>query len=220
MFLFNIWCVLAQVKIDPSKVIFRDAHDRHIIWHGVNVVYKVYPFIPSTDKFDPETSLADEDIQDLYDWGINEVRLGVMWEAVETAPGVYNETYLDEIEKLINKLGAKDIYTMIDVHFDTMARTTCGEGMPNFYAKKVLENPNNLYCYYSPTIDHYLGGIKKCPSMKEFALPNNEDGNPTIDACMKSDLGGSYLPTAEVTTLFRSLYQNTDGMQDLFLAYQ
>ena len=52
----------------------------------------------------------------MYDWGINEVRLGVMWEAVETSPGVYNETYLDEVEKLINKLGKKGIYVQVDAH--------------------------------------------------------------------------------------------------------
>jgi len=28
-----------------------------------------------------------------------------MWEAVEVAPGVYNDTYLDQVEQLINKLG-------------------------------------------------------------------------------------------------------------------
>lgn len=57
-----------------------------------------------------------------------------MWEAVERSPGVYNESYLDEVENLINKLGQKGIYTMIDIHFDSLARAVCGEGMPNFYA--------------------------------------------------------------------------------------
>ena len=61
-----------------------------------------------------------------------------MWEAVETSPGVYNYTYLDEVENLINKMGEKGIYTLIDVHQDTFARVTCGEGMPNFYAKQIL----------------------------------------------------------------------------------
>jgi len=47
---------------------------------------------------------------------MNHVRLGVMWEAVEIAPGVYNETYLDQVEKLINNMGEHGIYTMVDAH--------------------------------------------------------------------------------------------------------
>ncbi len=39
-----------------------------------------------------------------------------MWEAVETAPGVYNMTYLQETEKLVNKLGEAGIQTLIDSH--------------------------------------------------------------------------------------------------------
>ena len=73
-----------------------------------------------------------------------------MWEAVETSPGVYNDTYLDEVEKLINNLGKKGIYTLIDAHQDTFARITCGEGIPNFYAKELLHDPENVYCVESP----------------------------------------------------------------------
>ena len=43
-------------------------------------------------------SLNDKDIDDLVKWGFNVVRLGVIWEAVEVEPGVYNNTYLDKIE--------------------------------------------------------------------------------------------------------------------------
>lgn len=75
---------------DAKQRVIRDAEGRHVIYHGVNVVYKVAPYIPDEDAFDPQTSLADKDIQDLKNWGFNLVRLGVMWEAVETAPGVYN----------------------------------------------------------------------------------------------------------------------------------
>ena len=75
------------------------------------------------------------DIQDLHDWGINQVRLGVMWEAVETTAGQYNNSYLDEVEKLINKLGQKGMHVIVDAHQDVLARTICGEGMPNYYAR-------------------------------------------------------------------------------------
>jgi aryl-phospho-beta-D-glucosidase BglC (GH1 family) len=50
-------------------------------------------------------SMADEDIKLMKEWGINFVRMGVMWEAVETIPGIYNTTYLDDMNKLITKLG-------------------------------------------------------------------------------------------------------------------
>lgn len=103
------------------------------MFHGVNSVYKIHPYIPSTN-FSYQDSLNEEDIDDLASWGINLVRLGVMWEAVERAPGVYNHTYLDEIENLINKLGEKGIYTMVDSHQDVFAKVVCGEGIPNFYA--------------------------------------------------------------------------------------
>ena len=47
-----------------------------------------------------------------------------MWEAVETAPGVYNETYLKQINDTINALGEKGIYTLVDTHQDVLARRT------------------------------------------------------------------------------------------------
>lgn len=39
-----------------------------------------------------------------------------MWEAVENAPGQYDEAYLSKVNDLINKLGSRGIYTMVDAH--------------------------------------------------------------------------------------------------------
>ena len=44
------------------------------------------------------------------------VRLGISWEAVETSPGEYNHTLLDEFDALITRLANHGIYTMIDAH--------------------------------------------------------------------------------------------------------
>jgi endoglycosylceramidase len=63
---------------------------RSKIFHGVNIVYKVSPYIPSSDKFDPELSLTDDELDNLVKWGFNFVRLGVMWEAVERSHGTFN----------------------------------------------------------------------------------------------------------------------------------
>jgi len=55
-------------------------------------------------------------MEDLKGWGMNFIRLGVMWEAVERKPKEYDHEYLDEIEKLINRLGEYGFNVLIDAH--------------------------------------------------------------------------------------------------------
>lgn len=82
-----------KIWIDSDSRSFRDPEGRQTIFHGVNAVYKTAPYIPTIGEhasFDPQNSLNSKDIEDLKSWGMNLVRLGVMWEAVETSRGVYN----------------------------------------------------------------------------------------------------------------------------------
>ena len=123
---------LLPLKLDPETNQIRDSSGVALVLRGVNVVVKNHPYIPSEDTFDPQMSLNDKDIDDLVRWGFNIVRLGVIWEAVEVEPGVYNNTYLDKIEKLVNKLGESGIYSIIDSHQDLFSRVNCGEGVPLF----------------------------------------------------------------------------------------
>lgn len=76
-----------KVWIDPETRTLRDTHGRHLVLHGVNVVYKIAPFLPDGQEFHPQNSLSDKDIDDLVSWGFNWVRLGVTWESVETVRG-------------------------------------------------------------------------------------------------------------------------------------
>lgn len=111
-----VYAQSGEITVNPETRFMVDEYNRTVILHGVNIVYKMDPYIPSSGDFDPQLSLNDADIDNLVKWGFNFVRLGVMWEAVERSAGVYNETYLAEINTLINKLGAKGIYTMMDAH--------------------------------------------------------------------------------------------------------
>jgi endoglycosylceramidase len=186
----------------------------------VNVVYKIPPYIPESDVYDSQTSLTDADIDQLVDWGFNLVRLGVMWEAVETVRGVYNQTYLAEVDKLITKLGDKGIYTLVDAHQDVLARQICGEGMPNFYARDVLEQMEN-YCV-SPWTDYILGPAMRlagfCRSMKDYGFKYDDAGLPLIESCQENSFF-MYYTSPESFTLFRSLYNNDMGMQDKYVDY-
>lgn len=48
--------------IDPSTRSFRDANGRHTIFHGVNAVYKVDPYIPDDAQFHSQHSMTIEDM--------------------------------------------------------------------------------------------------------------------------------------------------------------
>ena len=208
----NIW-------VDSTERVIRDKEDRHVIFHGVNVVYKVAPYIPDEQIYDSQSSLTDADIDNLVSWGFNMVRLGVMWEAVETAPGVYNDTYLAEVDKLITKLGEKGIYTLVDAHQDVLARVVCGEGIPDFYAKEVLQGPE--YCF-SALEDTLLSPLFKqygfCKSIKDYDYKVDSNGNPEISECQKESFF-IYYTSPEAMSLFRAIYFNEYGMQDNMVNY-
>ena len=49
--------------------------------------------------------LCPEDMANLESWGVNMVRLGVMWRPVEEAQGSYNTTYLGVMRGITDQLG-------------------------------------------------------------------------------------------------------------------
>ena len=62
-------------------------------------MYKLPPYHPQLDSFDPEFSLSQEDIDFLVTNGFNVVRLYIVWPGVEPVKDQYNDTYLDVSER-------------------------------------------------------------------------------------------------------------------------
>jgi len=60
-------------QVDSSSQ-FVDSEGRSRLLHGVNVVFKTPPYYPILDRFDPQLSLTEKDIDDLAEWGFNIVR--------------------------------------------------------------------------------------------------------------------------------------------------
>ena len=119
LFALTIGVAAAFVRVDlsakpvPQMV---DDFGRQLLFHGVNVVYKIPPFYPSRDSFDPDNSLCTEDIIFLRNNGFNVVRLFVSWAAVEIMPGIYNTTYLAVIRSIVNELAQYNVSTILDCH--------------------------------------------------------------------------------------------------------
>jgi len=92
---------------------FVDEYGRETFFHGTNVVTKGWPWIAATNEFSGDISMVDEDFAIMQKLGLNVIRLGLMWPGVEPERGEYNETYLDEVEKIIMSGAARGVYTFL-----------------------------------------------------------------------------------------------------------
>ncbi len=58
--------------------------------------------------------------------------VGVLWEALEPEPGVFNDAYLASIESTVQMLGAHGILSLLDFHQDMYNEEFQGEGEPSW----------------------------------------------------------------------------------------
>lgn len=75
-------CLISAIKVNPENSMFVDQYNRYTIYHGVNAVYKIFPFHPDLKNFNTNYSLTEEDLSNLRNWGMNVIRLHCAWEGV------------------------------------------------------------------------------------------------------------------------------------------
>ena len=97
-----------------------------VLLHGLNEVYKIPPYEPAASGF------SADDAAFLAANGFTVVRLGVIWAAVEPAPGVIDTAYLDSIGRTVQTLANHGVYSLIDMHQDNYSTTFGGEGAPGW----------------------------------------------------------------------------------------
>lgn len=103
-----------------------DAQGRVVIQHGVNMVNKIAPYTQEAVGF------GDDDATFLAANGLDTVRVGIIWKAVEPQPGVYDDTYLASIRRTVEVLAAHGITSLIDTHQDQFNERFQGEFAPDW----------------------------------------------------------------------------------------
>lgn len=106
--------------------LLQDGDGRIVLYHGVNVSnYSKYApdFLPWH---------SPDDFALIRDWGFNLVRYLVFWEAIEPAPGAYNDAYIEATLERIGWLEALGIDVLVDLHQDLYARPFGGNGFPEW----------------------------------------------------------------------------------------
>lgn len=114
-------------KIRTQGKVLIDEFGRERIFHGINVCDKGY-FDPATGKRIFEYEWTDGRIEKFKEYGMNLIRLGITWEAVEPEKGKYNDEYLDAIKKILDKCHEAGIYAYIDMHQDLYSGWGNGPG--------------------------------------------------------------------------------------------
>lgn len=176
------------------------------MFHGVNAVYKIAPWHPSLGEFDASNSFNKEDARNLRSWGFNIVRLGVMWPGVEPGPrGVYDEDYLNKIQTIVENLAQENIFVLLDFHQDLWHRKFCGEGVPDYvYEACKSSEPAGTPAFPLPAVN--------------TTYPVDENGNPTLEACLTKMFATYYL-SAEVGEGFQCLYDNRNDTWGALAGY-
>ena len=97
-----------------------------VVLRGYNMVYKRPPYAPDAIGF------SDDDAAWLASEGYNNVRVGIIYAAVEPTPGVYDDAYLDRIRATVDTLARHGIVSMLDFHQDLYNERFQGEGWPDW----------------------------------------------------------------------------------------
>lgn len=110
-----------------------DPEGRQLLLHGMAVIGKG----PNENY---QSWHGPEDFQRMREWGMNCIRLGIIWDGLEPQPGVYDEAYLVKIDERIEWAQQNGIYVFLDMHQDLFsvkysdgapAWATLDEGLPH-----------------------------------------------------------------------------------------
>jgi endoglycosylceramidase len=116
----------AGAAVDPLSIhggAVRDAHGREVVLHGVNVVYKLAPYLPDFTRADARR---------VRGWGMNAIRLGVSWRALEPTRGAIDAAYVDRVHRLVRLAGDDGLWVLVDMHQDLWSERFGGEGAPDW----------------------------------------------------------------------------------------
>lgn len=104
------------------------------------MVYKLAPFYPAAVGF------GSDDAAFLQRLGLNAVRVGVIWQALEPHPGVFDAGYLNHIASTVSALARHGIVSILDFHQDQYNQVFAGEGFPRWSVQTDgLPNPMTAF---------------------------------------------------------------------------
>ena len=104
--------LVGPLRIIDDRLV--DAAGRTVLIHGLNSVAKSEPFLSTVTP----TAIGDATFERLAADGFNGIRLGVWPAAVSPAPGVVDDDYVSRVRQVVDELGARGHWVILDFHQD------------------------------------------------------------------------------------------------------
>lgn len=118
-----------------------DPHGRVVLTHGVNLVWKLSPYVPP----DAPKGFREVDADWLVAHGFNSARIGTLWVGVSPdAPGAIDTSYLAQWDRIVQLLASRRIWMLFDFHQDMLGHVYQGEGVPDWAVERVAGNFTTL----------------------------------------------------------------------------
>ncbi len=119
------------MNIKARKMNLIDNFGRQRIFNGINIVFKGKNDESVVGGREYTRAFTQQQFTALKDKGINLIRFGIVWDAIEHTMGEYNEAYLAWVEETLDMCKAAGISVYLDMHQDLYSRIFDG-GAPEW----------------------------------------------------------------------------------------
>ncbi|NIA12713.1 MAG: cellulase family glycosylhydrolase [Nitrospiraceae bacterium] len=128
--LATILAAAAAAQVTPPGLIgvqdtrFIDPEGREIVLHGISVISK-----NPADNY--QSWHGAKEFALMRDWGLNCIRLGIIWDGLEPEPGQYDEAYLKKVDQRVAWAKEHGLYVLLDMHQDLFS-VSYSDGAPEW----------------------------------------------------------------------------------------
>lgn len=119
--------IAKDIRVDGTRLV--DPNGKQVHFRGINLINKGIKRPDGAWDFDP--TWPDAVWQRFADLGMNAVRLGIIWAALEPVPGQYDERYINLIKHQLDLAAQAGISVLLDMHQDLYAQRF-SDGAPDW----------------------------------------------------------------------------------------
>lgn len=116
----------------------RDKYGRERIFRGINLCVKLHF---ANGNMVRKYFIKESRFKEMASVGVNIVRLGITWAAIEPHEGEYNDDLISALKEFIDRCAENNIFVLIDMHQDLFSHHFHGDGAPKWAIDPSYPNP-------------------------------------------------------------------------------